>query len=89
MSGVEMRRIGQCFIFNLYLIEIFNFPQSVFINSSKRFGQISIHITISHIKVSIIGMQNPRKDRVLRKIVKRPPCEHIDYIEIVNVRYFP
>ncbi len=69
MSGIEMRRIGAGFIFGLELIEIFKFFESMFINCANGFRQISIHLMISDIKISIIIVNNPWKNRILRKII--------------------
>jgi hypothetical protein len=65
MSRIEMRWICASFILGLHLIKIFEFFESMFIDSTDWFGEISVHLVISNIKIDIIIVNDPGEDRIL------------------------
>jgi hypothetical protein len=66
MSRVQVRRMSYCLILCLKLIKIFKFPEPMFIDGTNRFSEVSEHLRIFEIKLTIIIMKNPGENRVLR-----------------------
>ena len=85
-----MWRMIYSFIFWLQLIEIFQFSQTMFIDCSNGLRQISKHFAVFQIKIGgIISMENPREDRVLRKVIMRSISNDIQVVDVLNVANLP
>lgn len=57
----------------------------MFIYSADEFGQITVHLMIPDIESDIKIMNDPREDRVLRKVVMRAIGDNVDVVEILNI----
>lgn len=50
-------------------------------------GEVSEHLLVFEIEVTVIVVNDPGEDWILRKIVVGSACKHIENVEIMNIRY--
>lgn len=59
----------------------------MFVDGSNGLCQISEHFLVLEVELSIIVVNDPRKDRILGQIVMGAPCKHVNNIQIMNIGY--
>ena len=89
MSGVQVWRMCASFVSSLDFVKVLELFQSMFVYSSNRFSQVTVHLRTADIKVNVVIVDDPWKNRVLRKVVVGTVCNYIDKVNVLHISNLP
>ncbi len=89
MSGVKMGWVGGGFVAGLDLVKVFEFFETVLINGTDWFGEITVHLATADVEVGFIVMDDPGENGVLGQVVVGSIGCYVDEVQVLHIGDLP